>query len=95
MGKSLFLRRSPLFLKIFKRFYDETPILEAFTPCRKPFRGIYEETPILKAFPPFSLNSLRGYMGSRLFLRRFPLFLKIFKVFYGEMSILEAFSPFP
>ena len=33
-------------------------------------------------------------MGSRLFLRRFPLFLKLLKGFCVKPPILEAFPPF-
>ena len=53
MEKRLLLRRFSLFLKIFKGFYEEPPVLKAFLFFLKLFKGFYDETPILEAFPPF------------------------------------------
>ena len=51
----LFLRHCPLFLKIFKGLYEETPILEALSPFfLSSSRSFMENRLLLGRFPFFS-----------------------------------------
>ena len=72
MEKGIFLRRFPLFLKFPKGFYEEPPILEAFSPFfLSSSRGFMGSRLSLRRFPLY-LKLLNGFYGKPPIFEAFP-----------------------